>query len=411
MALFNMYAADVNHKVLLLASEDVHRELMNSSGPALNRSLAWDSKNVIDIRYEDYIEHQLIGPRAKYLIVSDNEGEGKKGLYVKDREGNIIGPDKAKIVVSAKSNRARMLLRDPDYGEWVEPESFYTFSSGAFYEEKRNVFEGKEGFTIEAIKAPVWHGVPATGIRVSTSNETVVFSSDTVNDLELWKSLHSEKRVQNLNVTKKEFESTSVLYGDINDYIERTWSEERYHDAVNAFNNAIVIHDVSIDAGAVHTEYNRLKNTALKQDKVILTHAPDKITSEWALCDTDKNFRIVNDKFYEIVGDKLYPMNADIYAKDAGKYWVGYKNDKGKYRVYDKKGFLSISIDESPDLGKFMFRVDLYQDILGKYFPKMERDNAAYVKRSDSRVELVEITDNGSVGKIVEDYRDRLLKR
>jgi hypothetical protein len=104
-------------------------------------------------------------------------------------------------------------------------------------------------------------------------------------------------------------------------------------------------------------------------------------------------------------------MNADIFAKDAGKYWVGYKNDKGKYRVYDKNGFLSISIDESPDLGKFMFRVDLYQDILGKYFPKMERDNAAYVKRSDSRVELVEITDNGSVGKIVEDYRDRLLKR
>jgi ribonuclease BN (tRNA processing enzyme) len=411
LALFNMYAADVDHKVLLLTSEEVHNELMNSSGPALDRSLSRDSEKVIDISYKDYIHHQVMGPRAKYRIVSVDEGNGKTGLHVQDRDGNPVGPDRAKIIISTETRRPRMLFKDPDRGEWVEPESFYPFSSDIFYEENKNVFINKEGFTIEAIKAPVWHGLPVMGVRIRTDKETLVFSSDTVNNLDLWKKLCSEKKTQKLKVSRKEFESSRVIYGDINDYIERTWSEERYNDAVNEYNDAIVIHDVSIDAGAVHTEYNSLKNTSLKRENVILTHAPDKITSEWALCDTDKNFKIVGKKFYEIVGDKLYPMNADIYCKDAGKYWVGYRNDKGKYLVYEKNGLLNVSIDEAPHLGKLLYRVDLYQDILGRYFPKLEREDAIYAKRKDLRIELVEITDVGSTGKIIEDHRDRLLKR
>ncbi len=39
--------------------------------------------------------------------------------------------------------------------------------------------------------------------------------------------------------------------------------------------------------------------------------------------------------FFEVVGDRLYPMNADIYHKKTGRYYVGYRNEKGKYAVHE----------------------------------------------------------------------------
>jgi hypothetical protein len=53
----------------------------------------------------------------------------------------------------------------------------------------------------------------------------------------------------------------------------------------------------------------------------------------------------------------------------------------------------------------------MYQDLSGKYFPKLEDKSAMYRQREDGRVELVENTEEGSRGRIVEDHRDRLLKR
>jgi predicted transcriptional regulator len=410
LALFNLYVPDVTHEVFFLTSEDVKEELINASGPALDRSLSDDSKLIIDISYEDYFNHEILGPRAKYIIVSRDEGNGKTGLYITDREGNIVGPDTAKIVISQKTKRPRMLFKAPVYGEWIEPESFYPFSSDIFYEKEKNIYKDSEGFTIEAIKAPVWHGIPVIGIKIETDKETLIFSSDTVNDINLWKELYTEKRTQRLNMSKKEFESANVIYGDINDYIERVWSEERYREATNAFNHGIVIHDVSVDS-SVHTDYRGLKNTLLKKDKVILTHSPDKITSEWPLCDTEKRFKIKGKRFFEIVDDKLYPMNADIYYKEAGRYWVGYRNDNGKYIVYEKNGLLKFSSKEDPSMGKLLYKVDLYEDISGKYFPNLEDKNKMYLKGKDGKTYLIEFTEEGSTGKIIENYRDRLLKR
>jgi len=411
LALFNMYVRDISKKISLFTSEDIHNEIVKSSGPALDRSLSSDSKKIIDIPYEDYIDHQVMGPKAKYRIASVDEGNGKTGLYVLDSAGNVAGPDVAKIVISTKTKRPRMLFKDPVYGEWIEPESFYPFSSHVFYEEDKHIFRDKEGFTIEAIKAPVWHGLPVIGIKIKTEKETLVFSSDTVNDVNLWKELYSEKRQQRPGMSEKEFESARVIYGDINDYIERIWSEERYKEAVKAFDDAVVIHDVSIRAGAVHTEYTGLKNTLLEKDRVILTHSPDRITSEWPLCDTEKSFKIKGKKFFEIAGDKLFPMNADVYYKEAGEYWVGYRNEQGNYTVYEKDGILGLSKEESPDFGKPLYKVDMYQDISGKYFPKLENKGFMYRKHGNGKVELVEFTEDGSRGRIVGDHREKLLKR
>ncbi|HXX53784.1 MAG TPA: hypothetical protein VEI28_04355 [Thermodesulfovibrionales bacterium] len=412
LALFNMYAPDLPHRVYLLTSEDVHNELVSACSPALDKSLSKDSKTIIDIPYDEYVDYQMLGPRAKYRIVSLDEGNGKTSLFVADRDGNILGPDRAKIVLNHRTKRPRLLFRDPHYGEWVEPESFYPFSSPVFYENDRNILKDEEGFSIEALKAPVWHGITGIGIRIRTSTETLVFSSDTAHDRELWKQLYEEKRTQRLPISRKEFECSSVLHGDINRYIERIWSEERYRDAVNAFHDAIVIHDISLGNSVVHTNYEALNKTSLKRNSVILTHSPDRITSEWVLCRAEKTFRIEGNTFFELVGDNKFPMNADVYHKEAGRYYVGYKNKHGRYLIYEKSGILRVAEEaelRGPVSGIPLYHVDLYEDISGRYFPKLERSDCMYLERKDGKVELVEFHDKGSRGSIVEDRRQRLL--
>lgn len=410
LVLFYMYARDVHQKLLLLTSDDIHGELIKSSGPALDRSLSQDSKKVIDIPHDEYVQYRMLGPQARYKIVVRHEGNGKTGLYVLDSAGNKVEPEKAKIVISRKTGRPRMLLKDPDYGEWVEPESFYPFSSTTFYEENRNVFHDAEGLTVEAVKAPVWHGIPGIGLRITTPHEKLLFTSDTIHNRNLWKELYKEKRIQSLgNMSGSEFESSPVLIGDINDYIERAWSEERYKEAVKAFEDVIVIHDVAMSNSVVHTDYERLDETGLLRRKTILTHSPDRITSEWVLCDVGKTIRIVGNEFYEVVDKNLYLMDADIYVKDVGKYYVGYRRDNGRYRVYEKDGLLAVSPEERQDDGAtFLYKVDLYEDVSGRYFPKIDDSNARYFKRLDGKVERMEFTEEGSMGRVVEDQRGRV---
>ena len=129
LALFYMYAPDFTHKLTLYTTDIINDELKCSSGPALNNSLSSCRKKIVDIPYEDYIDFRTIGPHARYKIVSRDDGRGKTSLCVMGRDGNVAGPDIAKIVISTKTGKPRMLFKDPVCGDWVEPESFYSFSS------------------------------------------------------------------------------------------------------------------------------------------------------------------------------------------------------------------------------------------------------------------------------------------
>ena len=406
LVLFNMYAPNMRGKIMLMTSEDVHNDVMKASMPALGKSLSVDSMKVVDHSYDEYVEYRMIGPRARYRVVPIDAGEGTSRLRVVDKRGNVLGPEKAKIFLHPRTGIPRMLFKDPDYNEWVEPESFYSFSSDIFYEEEKNVFHG-EGVSIEALKAHVWHSVAGVGLRVRTSEEILIFSSDTVHDTELWKKLCLRRRPGKTHMQVKEFEEAAVIYGDINDYIERTWSEERYADAVEAFKGAVVVHDISAHNSVVHTDYERLDRTVLDKEMTLLTHSPDHMTSEWALCNTEKVFRIRGGNFFEVVGNKLYPMDADVYHKEEGRYYAGYVNENGKYEIYEKNGLIGCSRHAS-GMGRPLRRVDLYQDISGMYFPKIEDENTFYFKRNDGKVEIVEPTAEGSLGRIVENQRPRL---
>lgn len=407
LALFNLYAPDIQHKLPLFTSETINEALQVSSGPALNTSLNEDSKTVVDLDYGDYIDFRTLGPRPKYRIVKRDTGAGHFVLEVVDERGNTVGPERAKIVISSKNGMPRMLFKDPDYGEWVEPEQFYPFSSLTFYEENQNSYHDPDGYTIEAINAPVWHGVPSIGLRFSTSSESLVFSGDTVHDVELWQELHTEKRPQRLCPG---FEAASVIYGDINDYIERIWSHERYHEALAAFDGAVVIQDIATRKSVVHTDYRRLGQTVLKKGRTILTHSPDKMTSEWPLSNSEKSFFIEGMEFREIVGEALFPMDAAVYHKEEGKYYVGYRNPHGATTIYEKDGVINLGGEWGG--GGELYTVDLYEDIGGKYLPKLEEGSAVrYVERADGMVERVTSGADGSQGVVVASLRGSVANR
>ncbi len=408
LALFSMYAPDVKEKVFLLTSEAVRDELVRASGPALETSLSSDSKKVVDLAFDDYVRFRPLGPRPRYRIVSADEENGGTALVVVDRNGSRVSPDKAKIVINPKTKRPRLLFLDPDYREWVEPASFYPASAGAFYEKRQDIYRDPEGVSIEAVIAPVWHGLPGIGVKFRTESATLIFSSDTLHDTALWERLFTEKRRRRLRMPQKEFDASSVIYGDINDYIERTWSEERYMEAISAFSGAVVVHDITIRESPVHTSYGNLHRTTLRKGHTLLTHGPDTMTSEWVLGRAGKTFLIRGDRFLEVVGGRHYPMDGDVYHKEAGRYYVGYRNPRGRYAVLEGDGTPSITRwKRGASAG---FRIDLYEDIGGRYFPRLEKRRACYIERPDGKVELVEFSGSGSRGFVVPDLRGRLLR-
>jgi ribonuclease BN (tRNA processing enzyme) len=412
LSLFSMYSPDIPHKLPVYTSENINEGLLVSSGPALNSSLSSDSRMVIDHNYRDYVDFRPLAPRAKFRIVRQDTGAGCSHLVVVDAHGETLGPERAKVVISTVNGVLRLLFKDPHYDEWVEPEQFYPFSSTTFYEEHRNTYHDPSGYTIEAINAPVWHGLSSIGIRFSTATESLVFSGDTCHDTELWQRLHSEKRPQKLSGSPEEFAAAAVIYGTINDYIERIWSHERYQEAIKAFDGAVVIHDIAARNSVVHTDYGRLEHTVLHKERTILTHSPDTMTSAWALSNAGKSFLIHNGTFCEMVGSERFPMDAAVYHKQGGKYFVGFHNPDGDTTIYEHDGSLNLGGKWDREKSRELFKVDLYEDVGGRYLPKLaDGDASTYMLRADGTVELVTSSSDGSRGVIVESLRGRLANR
>lgn len=409
-ALFSRYAPDVNQRVSLLTADEVNEGLMASTDAALGSSLSADSRRVIDIAYDEYIDFCPIAPRPKYRIVLADDGEGRFAYRVVDRAGAPLGPERAKVFLSPKRRTPRLLFRDPASGEWVEPISFYPFSSPVFYEQCAP-FRDPEGFTIEAINAPVWHGLPAIGVRFRTETETLVFSSDTNHNLELWARLCEERLDCGDRHDDPAFLRAGVIRGEINDYIQRLWSRERYTDAVDAFRDAVVVHDIALRKSVVHTDYRDLDKTALDPARTILTHGPDKMTSAWMLCEAEKRYRISGSSISEVADGGVYPIAADFYHKEEGRYFACFRCDNSPYAIYERDGVLFLSTDPYRGEATLICRVEIYEDIGGEYFPRLEDADACYRRRPDGQVEKITMGENGSRGELVSSHRPRLSKR
>jgi len=406
IVLFAFYNPLSKHKVKLISSEPVLEEYAKNSKGALERSLTEDSKTVVDIPYRNMVDEVRIGPLAKYFINLHSDGGGAYHYTVEDRSGNIIGPEKAKIFINPAANRPRLLFKDDETGEWVEPESYYPFSSTEFYEENRNTFHDEQaGLTVEAIKSSVWHGVPTIAFKFITEKNSLFFSSDTVFRPSLWKKLYEEHRPQKYrSLSRSEFNKSPIIYGDINDFNERTWSKERYENAINAYEGSIVIHDIARKNSIVHTDYVDVSN--LPNDKLMFTHNPDNLTARHPILSPGKRVVCRNGEYWESVKGTLYPFDADVYVHHFSNNLVGYQSEKGKYKLIERDNLLGVVEADAPE--KELMRVDLYEDLQGEYFPMLNDSEKYYHQRADGQVEEVTIFKDSSAGKVVENLRGKL---
>ncbi len=404
IVLFTYYSPAFDHRVRLISSEPVLEEFAKSSKGALERSLSSDSKRVLDIPFEKMVDRVIIGPRSRYFIHLASRGEGAFQYEVRDRSGETVGADRAKIFFHPSGTiRPRLLFRDDESGEWVEPESFYPFSGTAFYEEDRNPFVDEEcGLTVNAVKSPVWHGLPTVGFRISVGQNRVLFSADTVYKPSLWKSLYKEHRPQKFeSISREAFLKSRIIYGDINDFIERTWSRERYEAAMTAYEGAVVIHDVARRDSVVHTDYADIARATI--EKLIFTHSPDNITALRPILHGGQRIVIRDGDPYELVNGTLMPFDADVYVRHFGGNFVGYRSSKGAYKVIENDGLMGVVTMDQP--GRALMRVELYEDIGGEYFPVPAGGKAFYRRREDGKVERVIEEGDTSRGIVVKDLR------
>ena len=406
LVLFTFYNPLFKNKLKLISSETILEEYAKNSKGALERSLSVDSKRIVDIPYRFMVEEMPIGPRSKYFIHLRATDDGSFHYVVEDRKGTRLGPEKAKIVINPEVNRPRLLIKDDESGEWVEPESYYPFSSTAFYEENQNVFrDDAAGLTVKAIKSSVWHGVPTIAFKFMTEKNNLLFSADTVYKPSLWKELYEEHRPQDFeSISRDDFEKRAVIYGDINHFIERTWSRERYETAMSAYKGSIVIHDVARKNSIVHTDYPDIGNAPI--DNLLFTHNPDNLTAMRPILTSGKKVVCRNGQVYESVNGELYPFDADVYVHHFSSDLVGYKSEKSDYKVIEKDGLLGIVKADSPEQG--LMRVDLFQDIGGAYFPIISAPDKFYYPRADGRVEEMTVYEDRSAGVVVENRRGKI---
>ncbi|MBW2102508.1 MAG: hypothetical protein JRH05_07500 [Deltaproteobacteria bacterium] len=406
IALFRFYDARSSQKLKLISTETILEEFHKNSKGALERSLSEDSKRVIDIPYHEMVEECIIGPRSLYRIRLEESPDGGYRYVIRDRDGSLVGPEKAKIFINPRANRPRMLFKDDESGLWVEPESYYPFSSTEFYEVTANEFVDEEArLRVKAVKAPVWHGVPSVAFRFMTERNSLFFSSDTVYKPSLWKELCETRRPQNFDrVNRREFEGSAVIYGDINDFIELTWSRERYEAALSAYKGSVVIHDVARKNSVVHTDYEDIGKAPI--EKLIFTHTPDNLTALRPILKSGKRIVIRDGEAHESVRGMLYPLDADVYVKHFSGYWVGYASPEGAYKVIEEGGLLGVVSVETP--GDPLIRVDLYCDIDGEYYPPPRDPRGIYRTRPDGKVEEVVYGKKKSTGRVVQGMRNRL---
>ncbi len=404
IVLFTFYNPMSKNRLRLISSEPVLEEYCKNSKGALERSLSVDSKSVVDIPYDLMVEECLIGPREKYCIKLKDDKDGAAFHYcIEDRQGNEIGPERAKIFINHRANRPRLLFRDEETGEWVEPASYYPFSASSFYEEERNDFHDDEaGLTVRAVKSSVWHGLPSIAFKFMTDKSSLFYSADTVWRPSLWKELCETYRPQCFdNTGKDKFDESSIVYDNINNFIERTWSRERYERAMEAYKGSVVIHDIAPQNSIVHTDYADIANAPF--ENMIYTHNPDNLTSTRPMLNSGKRLVVREGKVFESVRGKLYPFDADIYVRHWSKNLVGYKSENGPFKVIEKGGLLGIAEIVSPEKG--LMNVELLEDINGEYFPLLTEADEYYSQRPDGKIEKIRMAGDKTYGEVIKNIR------
>jgi hypothetical protein len=141
----------------------------------------------------------------------------------------------------------------------------------------------------------------------------------------------------------------------------------------------------------------------------MFTHNPDNLTAWRPILTPGKRLVLRDGNIYESVKGKLYPFDADVYVHHFSCDLVGYKSEKGAYKVIETDGLLGIVKAAHPE--EELMRIDLYQDVGGEYFPPiLDEPNKYYCLRQDGKVEEVTFDEKSSMGQVIENIRGRIKK-
>ncbi|MGM0380649.1 MAG: MBL fold metallo-hydrolase [bacterium] len=407
IGLHNRYISTNGKSLPLLGIEKVLEEIETTAAYALEQTLSEDSSQIENIPFNNFFQPEITGPRPRYRCKKFED----RGWRVVDEDNNILPPDKAKVFIVPGNRPPRMLFKDPEEKIWVEPESFYDFTDERFYKDTENfAYKHKNGLKITPVKATFWHGLPGSSYLFSYEGERVLFSSDTHYNPELWKELASPlSPVKNPAEDKiaHKYQST----GDINNYIQQTWSKKRLERALNFYNGDIpLVHDVTTDGGVVHTPYKHLQKF---EGELLLTHTPDNFTALDPLCSPGQVFKLKDDKFLQVTGKKAYQIPGDCFSRNNEEFFIGIrdnsssfvlvKNDTGNYQIFAEE-------ESIPSTAEKIYNLKLYREINGDYYPVLKDGNKKYALNEAEEVVLVEENASKLKGKIITGKRQELLE-
>jgi hypothetical protein len=396
LAVFRRYNCRDAGPVKVFATETLHAQLRAVLGPILMTSLSIDRDRIVDLPYEAFIEPVVVGPRARFRIAQAG------GVpRVVDAEGRPVPASDAKVVQTPLGGEPRLLMRDPASGAWVEPAVYYASDDPAFYDgDPRQGVPVGEGLTLRAVADHGWHGVPIAGAVVeSTDGEMVGFSGDTAFDPELFRRL-ADARPNASACADPAFADAHFLRGNINDFLQRIWSERRFAAALDAFAGMTVFHDTAAAGSVVHTDYTAI---GALSGSVVHVHVPDRFAALRPIARGGRRYQIVGGRLLEPVNGSLHEVTGDVFICEGDRYFIGTADPNGDMVVGRKpNGVLDVEradAHRSPDLTE-IFRATLVEDIGGRHFPRPAPDER-YVERPDGRIERVTVSTTGSFGTVV----------
>ena len=383
IGLFNKYRALNLSPFPLYGIEEVLEEIKTTAAYPLEQSLSEDSRNIVNISYEEFFENNKLGPEARFWPVKIKN----KGWRVVDEKENILPPDRAKVFPHPGNRPPRFLFKDPEEKIWVEPASFYDYTDDRFYRNTDSLgLELESGLSITPVKATFWHGLPGSSYLFSYENEHVLFTSDTHYDPQLWKKL-AERKNSAQDPLEDSVAGKFEVSDDINKYIQQTWSEKRLQRALSFYNGDYpIVHDVTSSRGVVHTPYKSLEDF---NGELLLTHSPDTFTALDPICAPGQSYLVKNNKFFIVAADKTFQTPGDCFSRENERFYIGRNNQSGSHLLVKTEGgdYQILHEDEAiPDDVEKICEIKLYEQIKGDYYPVPEDPRQNYYIDEEDKV-------------------------
>jgi len=389
LALYFKY--NLNKPLKVIAGYMVLKNLRLMFEKTLIRSLDNDLGKTKTFKYEDFVEEERIGPIPRAEINHDP----KNGYHIQINGPTKILQKNLKAIGGKKNSTWWLLYHSPSFKGWIDPFTFYSYENPEFYYDPKPWVVG--GLSFRLVNAHAWHGMDVDGLLIEGFGTQLFFTSDTVYNLAAWKRLLRKRRAIKAKTLMKS--KTQFVEGEIEDYIEQFWSQERYDEAMKLYETPLILHDVGNQNSIVHTEYKEVLDI---RSRLIFIHTPDNFLSAVPFVKPGSAYQIENNDIFEIIEDIPKPLHADLYLKEGKNYLVGFSDKNGEY------SFAGLRRQYTEGKRRELTRVKLYLDKEGRYLNWPIDENAFYHLKKDGKVVLVKTDKKGVEGNNVADLRDSL---